>query len=679
MTLFGWIIVSIVSVVVVVFGVRFTSDIIWNRKLGKFQKSQSVVVPKIPRLYWVKRSYGLILSSLVLVTTVASGAFAIPNMLDGRVLLNATPVGSKDRLEQLIADTSSGNWWSDFFNGGMMEDEVLAPEVDTAAGDATTRDYIGTNVQVEGVDEADIVKTDGYTIYYATRYYNEVRILDINDDGTVDPQANLDLGDMYTDALYLTDTQLIVIGYVYTSIPYTYQDGVDYYGWAYTSYSGAVYVYNRETMELEYKLETDSNFYQHRLVTDPISGKSALYLVSSKSLYTDELRPEYSETQDGNTVTSYLGYDSIFYFDDVPVYSMTVVTGISLDTYEMTSQAFLGNVSEIYASTDAIYTVDNYSSYTLNTWESHVQIVKYALDVDHASITYVGQKELTGYVGDQYWMDEYDGYFRIVTSSWNPIHNDLYILEEDDETDELNLVGSITDGLGNLNESVKSVRFDGDTGYVVTFEQHDPLYTIDLSDPNHPVITSAIEEPGYSTYLHIWDDDNHVIGFGFSADDNGFATGLKISAYDTTQELPLEDYQLNNQDEEGVYSYSYSEASYNPKALMVSPDKGIIAFPIMSWRSTQVSTYEWEYDYVSQYLVFYIDFSADQIISDPIVISHNPSAYYVGIDRGVYINNIIYTLSYNELVSFDLDSKSILETIVFQTYFDENPGLIYVD
>lgn len=673
MTTFGWIMVSLVSVIVLVFGVRFIRDIIWNQKLGKFQKSKSIVLPKIPRLYWIKRSYGLILSSLVLLTTVASGAFAQPTMLGDRVLLNANPVSSKSNLLKLIEESSTGGWWNDMLRFGMQEDAILAPEADNGGNDTVERDYIGTNNQVDGVEEADIVKTDGYDIYYAARYYNEVRILHINDDGTVEPQANLDLGDLYTDALYLTETQLIVIGYVYTYIPYVYEDGMDYYGWAYTSYSGAVYVYDRQTMELDYKLETDSNFYQHRLIGD------ALYLISSKSLYGDELRPEYRETEDGVTSTSYLGYDSIFYFDDVPVYSMTVVTGINLATYEVTSQAFLGSVSQIYASTDSIYTINNYYSYTINDWSSHVQIVKYSLDIETASVSYAGQKTLNGYVGDQYWMDEYDGYFRVVTSSWNPIHNELYVLTEDDDTDELRLVGSITEGLGKEFETVKSVRFDGDTGYVVTFEQKDPLYTIDLSDPTDPQIISAIEEPGYSTYLHVWDDDNHLIGFGFSADDNGFITGLKVSAYDTTQTEPLESYQLNAQDTEGVYSYSYSEASYNPKAMMISPEKGIIAFPVMSWTSTQVGTYEWEYSYVSQYLVFYIDFDAEQIISDPIVINHNPTEYYVGIDRGVYINGIIYTLSYTEMVSFDLETKSVLETLVFETYFEQHYDKVYID
>ncbi len=100
---------------------------------------------------------------------------------------------------------------------------------------------------------------------------------------------------------------------------------------------------------------------------------------------------------------------------------------------------------------------------------------------------------------------------------------------------------------------MKSVRFNGDLGYVVTFEQKDPLYTIDLSDPTEPTIVSAIEEPGYSTYLHVWNEEgNQLIGFGFSADEQGFVTGLKISAYDTALTEPLASYQLNDQDSLGI-------------------------------------------------------------------------------------------------------------------------------
>jgi len=683
MTLTGWIIVSLLSAGVLVFGYRFISDILWNTKLGKFHKTNHVVVPKVSGLYWLKRSYGLVLSSLLVVATVSTGAFNIPVTMGERVLVNATPVQSLSNLTQIIDEANASPWWNDFFRGDIAVDE-MAPNMEGAEDYAggEERDYIGTNTQIEGVDEADIVKTDGYTIYYASRFQNKIRVIDILDDHTAELQADLDLGDLYTDALYLTETQLIVIGYIYTVVPYTYEEGSDYFGWAYVSYSGAVQVYDRATMELEYTLETDSNFYEHRLI-----GNS-LFLISSKSIHTDELRPVFKETEgEEDTVTTYLPYEDIYYFDDMPIYSMTVVTGIQLETYEVTSQAFLGAVSEIFASEDSIYTVNSYYTYTLlNEYRNYSQIVKYDLDTEHATITYVGEARVEGYVGDQYWMDEFNGYFRVVTSTWWPTHNALYILEEDDETDALNIVGSITEGLGKDNEQVKSVRFVGNTGYVVTFEQTDPLYRIDLTDPTAPVIVSAIEEPGYSTYMHVWDEEaGYVVGFGFSADTNGRVNGLKISAYDTSDPLitePLESYQLNDQDEEGIYSYSYSEASYNPKALMVSPDHGIIAFPVMSFRYFYDSeTGDYEYSYVSQFMIFYIDFTAEQIISDPILINHEETYYYAGIDRGVYIDGFIYTLSYTEMKIFDLENQVVLEdaSIKFDVDQELYYGIAYID
>jgi len=684
MTLTGWIIVSVLSVVAIVFGARFISDIVWNSKLGKFHKTNHVVVPKVSGLYWMKRSYGLVLSALLVVASISSGVFNVPITMGDRILLNATPVQSLSNLKEVIANSNATSWWQGIFRGDLATDALTPTNeaTDGEVGSQEPRDYIGTNTQIEGVDEADIVKTDGYTIYYASRFQNKIRVIDILDDHTAELQADIDLGDLYTDALYLTETQLIVIGYIYTIIPYEYVDGSDYFGWAYASYSGAVQVYNRETMELEYTLETDSNFYEHRLI-----GNS-LFLISSKSLNTDELRPMFKETiGDSKPDTDYLPYEDIYYFADMPIYSMTVVTGIQLETYEVTSQAFLGGVSEIFASEDSIYTVNSYYTYSLlNESQSFSQIVKYDLDTELATITYVGEARIEGYVGDQYWMDEYNGYFRVVTSTWWPTHNALYILAEDAETDVLQVVGSITEGLGKENEQVKSVRFSGDTAYVVTFEQTDPLYRIDLSDPQEPVIVSAIEEPGYSTYMHIWDQDQgYVIGFGFSADTNGRVNGLKISAYDTSDPSitePLESYQLNSEDEEGKYSYSYSEASYTPKALMVSPTHGIIAFPVMSFNySYSIEKGDYSYSYVSQFMVFYIDFTASQIISDPIIINHEETYYYAGIDRGIYIDGYIYTLSYTEMKIFDLVNQQVLKDAGIQFEVDQELyyGRAYID
>jgi inhibitor of cysteine peptidase len=668
MTLFGWIVLLSLSVLGIYFAIQLISDIFWNLKLYKYHNHIGVKTPKVPRIYWIKRSYGLILTSLFVITTLFSGAFAPPNMLGERRLVNAIPVNSQSKIQALLSQNQN-SWFSDFFRMAENDFAVDAPEA-IGDQDGAERDYIGTNVQVEGVDEGDIVKNDGDVIYYATRYQNRVRVFNIALNGDILPQADIDLGDLYAESIYITETQLIVIGYIYSFMPSYYPETMDYIGWPYASYTGSVQIYNRETLDIEYTLETDANFYQHRLIDQ------SLFLVSNKQLYnTDDYRPMFKETKDDTTETTRLSYSDIYYFEDIPISSMTVVTGIKLDTYEVNSQAFLGSVSQIYATKDTLYTAYNYYGYEFNEYKGYVQIIKYNLDSETGSVTYVGQKQLSGFIHDQYWMDEHQGYFRVVTSAWNPIKNELHILEEDPNTDELKIVGSITNGLGKVNETVKSVRFNEDLAYVVTFEQTDPLYTIDLSNPKNPVILSAIEEPGYSTYIHVWGQNDRLIGFGFSADETGRVTGLKISAYDTALTEPLDTYQLNDQDDDGIYSYSYSEASYNPKAMLVSPEKNIIAFPVMSWRYYTLETDQgWSFSYLSHYLIFSINFDAEDpndVISDPIVVSHEETGYYNSIDRGVYIRNMIYTLSFNQIVSFDLSTMSIRESIIFETYFDD--------
>lgn len=677
MTLFGWIALSVFSLITLYFTFQLTKDILWNKKLRLFQKGLGETVVKAPALFWVKRSYGAVVAGLFVLATVFSGAFSQPPMLGDRVLVNAKALSSAEELRSLLGNqlNNQGGW---FAVDDMLEG-VDAPQAEAGVDNQNKaeRDYIGTNNQVEGIEEADIVKTDGNMIYYASRYQNKVRILSIGTGGLATLEEDLDLGDVYTDSIFLTDEYLIVIGYNYQSYPFYYAEDLDFVGWRYPAYTGSVIVYDRETLEVAYQLQTDSNFYQYRLIDD------ALYLISNKSLYGDELRPTFSEKEgEADEVTSHLDYSDIYYFDDVPVYGMTVFTGIKLnETFDVTSQAFLGYVNQIYADEDNLYTAFSYTKYYEFTdafigYTTQTQILKFAINTEDASLEYIAQGIVDGQIENQYWMDEYEGYLRVVTSDWSPIKNRLFILKEKGDTDDLEIVGSITSGLGKPNERVYSVDFQGPTGYIVTFQQIDPRYWIDLSDPTNPVILKATDREGVPTYLHIWNESGtQVVAFGFTADTNGRMTGMELSAYDEV--LGIEDaYQLLHQDQAGIWSYSYSEASYNPKALMVSPEKGIIAFPIMSWSYQYIGNYEYKSTYISQYLVFYIDFSQenpDDIISDPIVISHPESDYYFGIERGVYISEsgeegfeVIYTLSNMGMISYNLRTKEIYQTIEFE-------------
>ena len=667
----GWILMGIGSLFAIFFGIVFIKDFIWNQRLKGFHQKHQMKVPRVPILYWIKRAYGLSLSSLAVVAVVACGQFELP--VRNNTYLSAKAVGNEQTLLSLLDTTQ--NYWREV-------DDVMAPEAGLDGAfdqNEETRDFIDTNVQVEGVMEADIVKTDGYTIYYASRYQNKVRILDVNDDGTVFIQEDLDLGNLYTDSLYLTETQLIVIGYTYEYFyfaPEIDEEGMslDYWFGGYTVFTGSVRIYNRETMEIDYELETDTNFYQHRLIDD------ALYLISNKYVYENDLVPHFKETEDERVSEADLSYDDIYYFDDVPVYGMTVLTVIDLSEYTYDAEAFLGQVHQMYASLDAIYTTSTvYRQMTEDepVWEMwnhpYTHIIKYDIDAENKTFNYAASGFVDGYIQEQYWMDAYEDTFRIVTTTWGTSINRLFILEENEETETLDVIGSITEGIGKegANESVKAVRFNKNRVNIVTFETIDPLYTIDLSNPENPyILPDAIEEEGYNTYLHVWNEDHLLIGIGY---DGNFQ--LKLGAYDTSENNPnpgepLTTYHLAESDLEGVYTYVYSEVLYNPKAIMVDVEKGIFAFPVSSYSYHYNEFYGYDsFSYQSLYYVFYINFDAenlDDIISEPVIISHDEFHYYSGIDRGVYIDGVVYTLSYAQMVSYDLLTQQVIEKITFE-------------
>lgn len=672
MTTEKWIILGVSVCVVLFFGIRFILDIFWNKRLERFQKEHDIAVNKGPNNFLAKRLYGLVVSAFVLAIVGASMVIVAPNPVNHESLFAAQSVENESNFKEIIKDTNNYFDRNSNFpkNDGMPETDATT----SIGGVNQERDFIGTNVQVEGVEEADIVKTDGNTIYYATRFTNKIRIFDISLDNKITIREELDLGDLYSESLYLTDTQLIVIGYTYTYRPYDFTNAQDNYSWRYSSFTGSVNIYNRSSLELVYSLETDTNFYEHRVIED------ALFLISNKYINDESLTPVFKENKNGSEEEITLDYEDIYYFKNMPIQSMTVITGINLKTYDAKTEAYLGGVNFIYASYDSIYTVNSFYDYNVKTdkYSNYTQIVKFELDIENANAKYVAAGRVKGYVSDQYWMDEYNDYFRVVTSSWGEINNRLYILEVNTDSKELEIIGSITENLGKEGESVKSVRFNENIVYIVTFKQIDPLYTIDLSDPKNPVFVSDIEELGFNTYLHKW-GENGLVGFGFSANDEGITTGLKISAYDTNDSKLLDTFTMLYKQFGGINSYFYSEASYNPKALMISPDKGIIAFPITGWtynENQDDSPYRSNsWVYTSQYYIFYIDFSvedAEDIISKPIIIKQEPTSFYSGIERGVYIDNVVYILSYSHISSFDLNSREMLETKPLVTDYDNN-------
>ena len=246
---------------------------------------------------------------------------------------------------------------------------------------------------------------------------------------------------------------------------------------------------------------------------------------------------------------------------------------ISDGAYKL-SNSFMGYSSTQYASSKALYLVSNQYPiyYDFNNYKERTSIYKFNLDEE---LDYKGVGSVYGHTLNQFSLSEYEDILRIATTegfSWGSrgTNNSIYTLKEEDG---LLPIQGVLSGLGKEGETIKSVRFMGDKGYVVTFRQTDPLYTIDMSDPKAPKKVGELEVSGYSAYLHPVGEDK-LLGIGRDASSDGRVQGVKIELFDISDfahPSSLDSIILNR--------YTSSELEHNHKALAYRQSDDLFAFP----------------------------------------------------------------------------------------------------
>ena len=238
-------------------------------------------------------------------------------------------------------------------------------------------------------------------------------------------------------------------------------------------------------------------------------------------------------------------------------------------------------------------------------------------------------------------MDEYDGKLRIATTAGydDDTENILYIFDED--LKEIGKLGNMAKG-----EKIYSVRFIGKIGYIVTFEEIDPLFVIDLSDPTSPTIKGQLKIPGYSSYLHPY-DETHIIGIGYNTKSNGYGgvvnTNMKMSMFDVSDlNNPVEIFSIDIGD-----NRVSSEMSYNHKALFYNKEKDLIGFGIRDYSNTSYKT-------TSKFMIYKIDLKKGFQEYGEIV--SQEYSWKTNIDRAIYIDNKLYTLAETEITEYNLEN-----------------------
>lgn len=524
-------------------------------------------------------------------------------------------------------------------------------------------DYSRINLQVEGVEEADIVKTDGDYIYYIS--YNKIVIVDAKNSSDLKILYELKYNeeDFSPDDLYLYGNKLIVIGQKINN-DYNRFVSVDrlYPEEAYTL--AKVYnIQNRNNPIMEREIKVEGSYLSSRMIGENI------YFITNKYIYSylfkDELdkldpemfKPKYTDTVIG-TEEKCIEYDDIYYFPESEDTSYLNIVGFNVNNNKQANiETYLGAGNEIYSSENNLYITREKYDYkddkTYNNYDLNTQIYKFELK--NSKVIYKCEGSVPGNVLNQFSMDEKDGYFRIATTdseSWNSETNtnNLYVLNEN-----LEIVGKIE----NLakGEKIYSVRFIGNRAYMVTFVQTDPLFVIDLSNPKEPTVLGELKIPGYSNYLHPY-DENHIIGFGENTKTNksgGVVTdGMKMALFDISD--PNSPKELYSVDIGGAGTYS--EILYNHKALLFSKEKNIIAFPISI--SEDVSSYRNKLKFQGA-IVYGLDLENGFTLKGKIAHMEIKNSYKdynptLEVERIIYIKDSLYTLSEGLIKSSNINT-----------------------
>ncbi len=635
---------------------------------------------------------------IVLLFATIFGAYLITNIPNVEISYQVKTFSSYDEL----LDFLKTNYES--YNGSNYQylrgDSLMMAESDgseSKSGDDGSTDYSTTNVQVEGVDEPDIVKTDGIYLYaLSDQNLYILKAYPVNDANILSKISIKE--DVYISEFFVNDDYLIVFGssYNYPILYGGYIDSDEKTGdvipeeesWEVSSSVIKIYdISEKENPELVKDIEIDGTYFDSRMIGDYI------YVVSSEHSYYIYRHYEgnYSLNVPEITIdndTKKIPYDQIYYADSPEIVdTMTHVIAINLNDMEINEKSFLIGISEnMYMSENNIYLV--YTKYEYDTdpliglpYTSYEETtVIHKIQVDNGDIGYVSNGEVPGHVLNQFSMDEHNNFFRLATTkgfSWdetNPSKNNIYILDEN--LKRISAIEGIAEG-----EQIYSSRFIGDKAYLVTFKNTDPFYTIDLSDPYDPKILGYLKIPGYSNYLHPY-DENHIIGIGkdtVETNDTNFAwyQGLKIALFDVSDfENPKEIDKMIIGDRG-----TDSPALYDHKAFLFDKGKELLVLPISLYEisdeiKSEYEEYPGEYGEFTFQGAYVIRLNLDgfdyrgritHVSDDEKQENENwwfwrqSSAY---ISRSLYIDDVLYTIS-NKMVKMNsLDDLSEIKSVI---------------
>ena len=585
----------------------------------------------------------------------------------------------RSTLEDIPMNVNSERSITSGING--IDTAQIMDSAENTKSTEVSKDYSTTNIQVENVDEADITKTDGDYIYSLSD--NNVIITDVRDAAQIKIAAKISDGDDYTipEDLILYNDKLIVI---YEKI----KSNFSYYNKYNSKNTTFVAVYDIANKEKPKKVK-DYEIQQPYYTSRCINGR--LYVIATGNLRkeNDKIITYYKE--DGKKIDQ--GVKNISKIKNVTTDTQTILSMLDLNNIgqEVKVNSYLMDIENAYVSENNIYLLDqeyNWRSYyepkisdifglkgilgvfdrddSYEDEESgyNTKIYKFTL-LENGSIRFDKKAEEKGETINQFSIDEYKDNLRVA----------LY----DDDGSRVVIFDKNMKKIGETErlaegEKMYSSRFLGDRVYLVTYKTIDPLFVIDLSNPTNPEVLGKLKIPGYSTYLHPY-DENHLIGIGMQTEEKvnrnsdgkvlsttATITGMKMALFDVTdvnRPIQISDTIIGD-------SRATSSILTNHKALLFSKEKQLIAIPVNNYvEDFQIKTSSDEYEniinsyrnydkvYNSEgYFVYNINLTDGFKLKGVITHENIKDKYYKLYNnsrmlRGLYIDDNLYTVSEN--------------------------------
>ena len=568
---------------------------------------------------------------------------------------------------------------SDIFKGdGIAPSDFTADSASTTDSITTTqptKEYSTTNIQVENVDEADITKTDGDYIYSLSE--EKVIITDVRDENQIKIASEIEQNDsdIIPIDLILYNNKLVVISEEIESST-IYSKNYDN-----ITFVSIYDISDKENPKEVKNYQLEQPYYTSRC----IDGR--LYVISSGYLKeeNDEIVTYYYE--DGEQIDP--GYKNIKRIKDLNTDAQTILSMLDLNNIneKVKVNSYLMDVENAYVSENNIYLLDEkyewkYSgtpeissifgfkgilgAFSNDYYENedsgtYTHIYKFNL-LEDGSIKYDKKAEEKGETINQFSIDEYAGNLRIALYDSESSRVVIF----NNEMEKIGETEALAEG-----ERMYSSRFLGNKAYLVTYKTIDPLFVIDLSNPERPEVLGELKIPGYSTYLHPY-DENHLIGIGMQTEErvnrdssgrvrstSAVITGMKMALFDVTD--------VNNpvQISDTVIGDSRTTSAIltNHKALLFSKEKQLLAIPVNNYTEDfEIENSSDEYDsivssytnynkqYVSEgYFVYNINLTDGFTLKGTIThekTTSSKSYYNVSrLLRGLYIDDNLYTVS----------------------------------